>query len=423
MGFQALLVALFFAFVGGLVLNLMPCVLPVLSIKALSLVKAAQGNPGRARAEGLWYLAGVLVCFAAIGAILVALRAAGEQAGLGFQLQSPFIVAVLALVMLLVGLNLSGVFDLGQSLTSAGQSLTDRSGAKGAFFTGLLAAVVGAPCVGPFMATAVGALVTQPAPIVVLAFVTIGFGMALPVLMLSLSPGLRRFVPKPGAWMETFKQFLAFPMYLTAVWLVWVLAGQAGMPAVSATLFVAVLVAFSAWVFGMTQRGDGGAWSWLGRAVALAGLIGSVALMVNATLSETAKREAGTAEAAQALAQNPDDALDLVWSPEAQAEQLQAGKAVFVDFTARWCITCQVNKQTTLSQPRVRQAFATHDVAFFVADWTDRNDIIAAELARHGWAGVPLYLYYPPGQSEPQILPQLLSPDLVIKTVSAPQAS
>ncbi len=397
----ALLSVLGFAFIGGLVLNLMPCVLPVLSIKAAGLVHTAH-DPKAARADGLAYLAGVLVCFVAFGAVLVALRAAGEQAGLGFQLQYPPVVAAFSLLVFAVGLNLLGVFEIGSSLMGVGSGLASKGGTTGAFFTGLLAAFVGAPCVGPFMAAPVGIALAQPAPIVIGVFAVIGLGLAAPFVALSFTPALARALPKPGRWMETFRQVLAFPMFLTVIWLLWVLAGQAGSDGVLLVIIGATVLSFGIWL----GKRIGGKVP--GRVVAaliiLAALIGPTVLSANMkppTGGQTLAAEAG-AEA---------------WSPELVEQYRSEGRVIFVDFTARWCATCQVNKHVALDSEQARKAFAESNVAFLVADWTNRDSVIADELAKHSRAGVPLYLVYPAGGGEPVVLPQILSPGLVAKAV------
>ncbi len=401
-GWAALLPVLAGAFLGGLILNLMPCVLPVLSIKAASLVRVAH-DPAETRAHGLAYTAGVLVCFVVVGAALIALKAAGEQAGLGFQLQYPPVVAFFALVMFAVGLNLLGVFEMGGSLMGVGGSLAQKQGASGAFFTGLLAGFVGAPCVGPFMAPAVGVALSQPAPVVIGVFLLIGLGMAAPLLLLSFSPALARLLPKPGAWMATFRQILAFPMFLTAVWLLWVLAGQAGSDGVILTVAAAAVLGFGVWFATKFGRGMGGR---LAAAVfILLGLVGpSVAFGLRPASAPIATASAG----------------DSVWEPWSLARiaEIQAeGRPVFVDFTARWCVTCQVNERGALTSAEVKGVLADTNTALLKADWTNRDDIIAAELARHGRAGVPLYLVYPAGGGEPEILPQLLTAGTVVTAI------
>jgi thiol:disulfide interchange protein/DsbC/DsbD-like thiol-disulfide interchange protein len=389
-----LLVVLGFAFLGGLVLNLMPCVLPVLTIKAAGLVNHAH-SPQEARAHGVAYLAGVVVCFAAIGAILVALKAAGDtSAGLGFQLQYSWVVALFALVMFAVGLNMLGVFEMGSSLMNVGGGLADRGGTSGAFFTGLLAAFVGAPCVGPFMAGAVGAAMVQPAPIVMLLFVTMGLGLAAPFLILSFTPALAKVLPKPGKWMITFKQVLAFPMFATALWLLWVLAAQAGTDGVMLALAGAIVLAFGIWLGGKIGAKA------LGRVAAGLVIVGGFMLAPIAMNLPRAE--------AKVAAQD--------WSVE-QVTQLQSeGRVIFVDFTAKWCVTCQVNKGA-MYDPAVQQTFADLEVVFLRADWTNKDSVIAEELKRHGAGGVPLYLVYPAGGGPPKKFDGLLTPAMIQQAV------
>jgi thiol:disulfide interchange protein DsbD len=402
------------AFLGGLVLNLMPCVLPVLSIKAAGLVHTAH-NPAEARLHGVAYTLGVLVCFAAVGAILVALRMAGEQAGLGFQLQYPPMVAVFALIMFAVGLNLLGVFEIGGSLMGVGGNLADRGGASGAFFTGLLAAFVGAPCVGPFMAPAVGVALSQPPLTVMGVFLVIGLGLAAPFLLLSFTPAIARLIPKPGAWMAVFRQALAFPMFLTAIWLLWVLGGQTGADGVIAAVAGATVFAFGVWLAGRIGSGISG------RAVSA----GVILLAVIGT-AMSANMITAPAEAAQGVASSGGEVSSEPWSPE-RVKALQAdGRVIFVDFTARWCATCQVNKKLAIETDEAKAAFAEYDVAFLVADWTNRDSVIAAALAEHQRAGVPLYLMYPASGGPPEVLPQMLTPGLIaaaVRTAAGPGAS
>lgn len=389
------------AFLGGLILNLMPCVLPVLSMKAVGMVSAAAtGHAGEIKSHGVWYTAGVMVSFLALALAILAVRQATGFATLGFQLQHAPTVAVLALIMFGVGLWLMGFFELGTSITNTGSGLASREGAAGAFFTGVLAAVVGAPCVGPFLGAALGAVMSQPASAVIAVFLAMGFGMALPFLVLSFMPGLHKVLPKPGRWMNTLKQAFAFPMFLTAAWLLSVLASLAGAGAVGWTLAGATALAFAVWV-----ARDGGA---VRKGLALAALsVGFVLPAVQANVP------AGTVAGAPELPAYAEG----VWSPETVSAELQAGRPVFVDFTASWCASCQVNKLTTLSSKKVKEAFAEANVAFLVADFTHKDPAIADELKRRGRAGVPMYLWYPAGSSEPEILPELLSQELVIGRV------
>jgi thiol:disulfide interchange protein/DsbC/DsbD-like thiol-disulfide interchange protein len=398
----SLLALLFFAFVGGLVLNLMPCVLPVLSMKAISMVQAAaSGQASEVRAHGIWYTVGVLAAFAVLAAATLAVRAATGSATLGFQLQHAPTVAVLALIMFAIGLWLMGFFELGTSIQNTGGQLADQRGAAGAFFTGLLAAVVGAPCVGPFLGAALGAVMGEPAPTVIAAFLFMGFGLALPFLLLSFVPGLQRRLPKPGRWMETLKQVFAFPMFLTMAWLLSVLGALAGSGAAAWTVAGAIAIAFAIW---LGRRGG------LARIPALGILVFGFGI---AAVSAAQPAPAPGAPAAYA-AKYPAEA----WSEARVSSLVAEGRPVFVDFTAAWCATCQVNKSTTLKSPRVQAALKTANAAFLVADFTRKDPAIAAALKAHRRAGVPLYLWYPAGVSTPQILPEILTPDLVIGVVA-----
>ncbi len=393
-----LLVLLAFSFLGGLALNLMPCVLPVLAIKAAGLVHTAH-DPRRSRAHGLAYLGGVLVCFAAVGALLVGLKAAGDaSAGLGFQFQYAWVVALFAILMFAIGLNLLGVFEIGGSLMGVGSRLAEREGAAGAFFTGLLAAFVGAPCVGPFMGPAVGAAATQPPHVVMAIFLLIGLGLAAPFALLSFTPAFAKVLPKPGRWMETFRQVLAFPMFATVLWLLWVLAGQAGTDGVLAVLGGGIALAFGIWL--SKKIGS----NLPGRIVA--GLVILAAFIVPAVMTTATKAEAVSAGSAAHEA----------WSPERVKGLRAEGRVIFVDFTARWCVTCQFNKGA-MNDPSVKKLFGDLNVAFLEADWTNKDSVIAAALAEHGRAGVPLYLVYPANGGEPQILDQILTVGMIEKAV------
>ncbi|MAT33707.1 MAG: cytochrome C biogenesis protein [Ponticaulis sp.] len=412
LGVAGLLGLLGLAFIGGAILNLMPCVLPVLFIKARSLLPLAGSDQmGEIRAHGIFYAVGVVVCFLAFGVILAALRAAGETAGLGFQLQYPPVVAALALLMFALGLNMMGWFEFGSSFMGVGSGLAEKSGHQGAFFTGLLAAFVGAPCVGPFIGAATGVLVTQPVWVILIVFATMGLGMAAPFLLVSLFPRLVSALPKPGPWMERTKQFFAFPLFLTAVWLVWVLANQAGSAAVAMVGIAATLIAFAIWILKSAPQGK------VGRSIA----IGSAALLillggVVVPLALRGSTGSGVDASGEVTASS---GYDDVWSPERVAALQEEGKGVFVDFTASWCVTCQVNKRTTLHTSSVQNAFDEQNVSLLIADWTSKNKIIADELAKYGRAGVPLYLYFPKEGGEPVILPQILSASLVIDTITA----
>lgn len=388
--------ALVFAFLGGLILNLMPCVFPVLSIKALGVAQRAHEEGGALRRHGLLFLAGVMFSFLALAGALLALKAAGSAIGWGYQLQTPVVIAGLALLFFAIGLNLLGFFDIGTRLQGAGGRLTAAGGDTGAFFTGVLAVVVASPCTAPFMGAAVGFAVVQPALIAMSVFALLGLGLAAPFVALSFAPGLAGLLPRPGPWMVRVKQFLSIPMFATVAWLVWVLDVQAGGAAVAALAAMAALAVAV----------------WLGRTGRRAAAAVAIAAALTATAATAMLGRGGRSDAAVALSQT-------AWSPEKVAALRAAGRPVFVDFTAAWCITCQYNKRTVLTRPDVARAFEKYDVAFLTADWTARDPVIAETLLAHGRSGVPLYLVYPPGEDgEPIVLAPLLTEGRVIEAVA-----
>ncbi|HTK36684.1 MAG TPA: protein-disulfide reductase DsbD domain-containing protein [Caulobacteraceae bacterium] len=400
---MGLLAAIGFAFLGGLILNLMPCVFPVLSIKAAALVRHVE-HPGKARAEGLAFLAGVVVTFLVLAGLLIAARAGGEAVGWGFQLQSPAVVAALCLLMLLVALNLSGVFEVGTSIQGAGSGLAQHGGIVGAFFTGALAVVVAAPCTAPFMAGAIGYAFTLPAAATLAIFAALGLGLAAPFTLIAFIPGLFGRLPKPGGWMEGLRKVLAFPMYGTAAWLAWVFTLQAGAAALPLLFAAALAIAFAAWAWGVAQRADKPAFS---RVVAVLGLAAAVCLAVAGAKTTAAPAAASAVQTVRGgLAAEP-------WSPEKIAMLRAEGRPVFVDFTAAWCVTCQVNERTALAGKRVADAFARTGAVYLKADWTNRDAAIAKALSDQGRSGVPLYLVYGPA-GEPAVLPQLLTEGMVV---------
>jgi thiol:disulfide interchange protein DsbD len=400
------------AVLGGLVLNLMPCVFPILSMKAASLARHAQ-TPHHARSEGLAFFVGTVVTFLVLAGLLIAARAGGQAVGWGFQLQSSGVVAGLALIMFAAGLNLSGVFEIGLSAQGVGSGLANKPGLAGAFFTGVLAVVVAAPCTAPFMAPAIGWALVQPPVIALSVFLALGVGLALPFTALSFAPALFRLLPPPGGWMEGLRKVLAFPMYAAAAWLAWVFAAQSGVAALPFLFAAAVALAFAAWCFGVGQRAASlsAAKSILPHAVAL------VALVVTAAASfEGASLSAPVAKAAETTAAG---AIPIEpWSESRVAELQAAGKPVFVDFTAAWCVTCQVNERTALATKAVADAFAHTGAVYLKADWTRRDAKIANALTALGRSGVPLYLVYGKAAT-PKILPQLLTPGLVVEALDA----
>ena len=402
-----LVLALLFAFVGGLILNIMPCVLPVLAMKALALAGHAGADRRHARAESFTYSAGAVVSFVALGLLIVALRTGGSAIGWGFQLQEPVVVALLALLMFAVGLNLSGVYEV--EAVTAGDTLARRGGLAGAFFTGVLAVAVAAPCTAPFMAAAVGYGLTQSAPVVLAVFAVLGLGFALPFLLLGLWPAMHRILPKPGPWMVRLKHILAIPMYGAVLWLLWVLAQQVDRTGLIAALVGLIALGLALGVWNATRLKS----TWprtIGKVFALVALAATFyAVSIVGVALPPAPAEAASHAG---MKSEPYSAVRL--------EELRGEKrAVFVDATAAWCITCLVNEEAALSRPAVRQAFAEKNIVFLVADWTNKNPAITALLDAHGRSGVPLYLYYAPGAEKPVILPQLLTEGEVLKTIGA----
>lgn len=394
-----LILIVLLAIAGGVLLNLMPCVFPVLSLKAMSLVSSADHNP---RGHGLAYTLGILLSFAVLAGILLALRAAGEAIGWGFQLQSPWFIGALVYLLFLMALSLSGVFEFGTRWMGLGQGLTEQQGLRGSFFTGVLATLVASPCTAPFMGTALGVAITLPALQALLVFLGLGFGLALPMLLLSLIPALARWLPRPGAWMETFKQAMAFPLYLTVVWLLWVLARQTGADALAAVLLGMVMLAFAAWLGGRPEKA--GSLNTLRHSAVGLSLIVAVMAVV-------------AAERSNPEVISPEDVWWQPWSASTLAEiNADPNRGALVNMTADWCVTCLVNERIALSHDDVRATMEANDIVYLKGDWTRRDDAITEYLAQYGRNGVPLYVYYPPGDNpgEPEVLPQILTPGLVI---------
>ena len=409
--FGPFLKAALFALLGGLILNLMPCVFPILAMKAAALAGSAH-DAGQARRDGLAFLAGVLATFLVLAGALLALRAAGQAVGWGFQLQSPTVTAGLALLMLAIGLNLSGVFQIGGSLQGLSVGRWARlGGPAGAFLTGALAVIVAAPCTAPFMAAALGAALLMPWPMALAVFLMLGLGLALPYVLVSWIPGVLDRLPRPGPWMERLKGLLAFPMYGAALWLAWVFSRQTGAEAMGLLLASGLTLALGAWLIGTGQAAAaagrrGLAWMAAGTIAILLAVAGLVA---------AAKAPAEPAANAPA----PGNAIiaSAPWSQAAVDAALAEGRPVLVNFTADWCVTCKINERGALSSPRARAALEAANAMYLVGDWTRRDDAITAELQRHGRSGVPLYLLYTPGRAEPRILPQLLTEGVVVEAL------
>ena len=408
--------AVLFAVLGGLILNLMPCVFPILAMKAAALAASAH-DVGRTRRHGLAFLAGVLTTFLLLAAVLLMLRAAGEAVGWGFQLQSPPVTAGLALLMLAVALNLSSVFHIGGGLQGAGSGPLSRlPGTLGAFFTGALAVVVAAPCTAPFMAFALGAALLMPWPMALMVFLGLGLGLALPFVVVSLTPGLLARLPRPGPWMERLKNLLAFPMYATALWLAWVFSRQTGAEALGLLFVAGLSLALGVWLIG-----GGQAERLAGRRGVLHLTAGAAVLLLAGAALVLAAR-APTAEAGPAAAVSGAGPASAPWSATAVETALAEGRPVLVNFTADWCVTCKINERTSLGSAGVKAAMERSNAVYLVGDWTRRDDAITAELQRHGRSGVPLYLLYSPGSPTPRILPQLLTEGVVIDALKAAES-
>lgn len=404
-----LLVALGFAFLGGLLLNLMPCVFPVLSLKVLGFVEHAGGDRARMRRHGAVFGAGVVLSFLAVAGVLMAIRAAGPEVGWGYQLQSPPVVALLAFLMVAIGLNFLGLFEFGTSLTRLGRVGADQSGYRSSFLTGILAVIVATPCTAPFMGSAIGAALVRPPLEGLAVFAGLGLGMATPYMVLSTWPALLDRLPRPGPWMETLRQALAFPMLAVAAWLLWVLGLQVGVGGATGVLYALLLFAFGGWLLGRAGSAANTTLRRAGRVVAVLALAGSLAWGL------LAARSAPPVAAAAAGGEL------VTWTPyePGVVEAFQAdGRAVFVDFTAAWCITCQVNERVVLAADPVQKAFKVHDVALVRADWTRRDEVIGRALTALGRSGVPVYALYPPEPgAPPRLLPSVLTNAIVLNAL------
>jgi thiol:disulfide interchange protein/DsbC/DsbD-like thiol-disulfide interchange protein len=404
-GSASLGATLLLAFVGGLILNLMPCVFPVLGIKILGFVNQAGHARSKVIAHGLIFASGVLLSFWTLAGVLAILRAGGSQLGWGFQLQSPAFVFVLAALMLVFALNMSGVFEFGLRATSVGGELQTKTGYAGSFFTGVLATVVATPCSAPFLAPALGAALALSTLESFAIFTAIAVGLALPYLLLSIFPGAVKILPRPGAWMETFKQFMAFPLYATVGYLIWVLAGQVADEGLQNILFGLVLIALGVWSYGR--------WNAPGASVGRV-RFGVAALIVAGGCGVWLGWPQGIR--AQGTTEHPGvkDVVWEPWSPEAVEKLRTAGRVVYVDFTARWCATCQANKKLVFHSDDVLKALAEKNVATLRADWTNNDPRITAELAKYHRSAVPFNVIWAPHQADPILLPELLTPGVVL---------
>ena len=408
---------LLYAFIGGLILNIMPCVLPVIALKILGFINHAQQEPSRVRLLGLVYAAGVLASFLVLAGVVIGVKAAGHHAGWGMQFGSPVFLVCLTTLITLVALNLFGVFEVtlgGRTLSAAGQ-LASKQGAPGAFFNGLLATALATPCTAPFLAPALGFAFAQSPSIIILIFLFAGLGLAAPYVVLSWNPAWLKFLPKPGAWMEKFKIAMGFPMLLTAVWLFNLAADDYGRNVLWLGVFL-VLLALGAWIFGeFVQRGRKG--KGVALVIVLILLIGGYAFALENQLHW--RGPAAIADSTAASPATPGGIDWQPWSPETVAKAQNEGHPVLVDFTANWCLTCQVNKKVAIEIPSVRKKLKEINAVALVGDYTHFPDNITTELNRYDRAGVPLVLVYPKDVgAQPIVLPELLTPGIVLDALS-----
>jgi thiol:disulfide interchange protein len=393
------------AFLGGMILNLMPCVFPVLFIKGLALVESSRHEASKVRRHGLVYALGILVSFWAVVALLLGLRAGGKQLGWGFQFQSPGFIAVMALLLFFMGLSLAGMFEIGLTVTNTGSSLAARQGYAGSFFTGVLAMVVATPCTAPFMGAAIGFALAQSAAVSFAVFTALALGLAAPYLALTFNPGWMRILPRPGAWMEVLKQATSALVFGTVIWLVWLFASAAGVDALAALLLAFLLLAIAGWILGR----------WPARRVSSAFALTVIALAVATPLFALWKFPAATQTTASSQAG---------WQPydrQAIEQYRSQGRPVFVDFTAKWCLSCQVNERAVLNRSDVHDRLKNSGIVLMRADWTRHDEAIGSALTELGRSGVPTYVFYVPGQ-QPKLLPEVLTPGLVLGALDEVQA-
>lgn len=387
------------AFLGGLVLNLMPCVFPVLSLKVLGIVEQADREGTKAWHHGAVFTGGVLVSFWALSGLLLVVRKAGQEVGWGYHLQNPMMIAFLAGLFLVIGLNLFGVFEVGEDLTRLSNVAEKKQGYAHSFWSGVLTTLAATPCTAPFMGGAVGFALAQPAWVALLVFSSLALGVAAPYMTLTMFPALLKKLPRPGAWMVTFKQLLAFPMLLAVVWLAWVFGGQMGSDGMAKLLLSLVVLAFASWIYGRWGN------SFVDKTRRLGSVAALLMLLISAGMGYSASQPDAQAEKWQAF------------SPQLVEQLVAEGKPVFVDFTADWCTSCKANELVALSNADVANRFESLGVTLIKGDWTKKDEVITQALAKYGRAGVPLYVLYPGGGREPIILPEVLFPNTVLEAL------
>lgn len=398
------------AFIGGMLLNLMPCVFPVLFLKGLALVQSGAEERHKLRAHGFFYALGILISFWLLVGVLLALRAAGASLGWGFQFQSPIFLFLMAGLLFFLGLSLAGQFEIGLSLTSAGGSLIGKQGYAGSFFTGVLAVIVATPCTAPFMGTALGYAIGAPVAVTFAVFTALALGLAAPYVALTLQPAWTRFLPRPGAWMEVLKQAVSVPIFATVIWLALVVTSGYGAELLAALLVSLLLLAVAGWFLG---RWPAKRWATV---VAVLIVVSVVVLAVYG--QRLASEDSGANQPQLSPKESGVRTTWQPWSADAVQKSLAAGQPVFIDFTAAWCLSCQVNERVALSKPEVMQAFTAKNVALYRADWTREDPAITQALTALGRSGVPVYALYSPGQSDPVLLPQVLTPGIVMDAIA-----
>jgi thiol:disulfide interchange protein DsbD len=402
-----LLEAAFFAFVGGLILNLMPCVFPVLFIKGLSLVQSGNEERHKLRVHGFVYAAGILVSFWVLVGVLLGLRSAGAHLGWGFQFQSPVFLSLMAGLLFFLGLSLAGQFEIGLTLTSAGGSLAQKQGYAGSFFTGVLAVIVATPCTAPFMGAAIGYALSQSAAVTFVVFTALAVGLAIPYVALTMRPAWTRILPRPGAWMEVLKQAVSVLIFGTVIWLAWVLANAYGAGLLAALLVSFLLLAIAGWFLG---RWPAKRWATTVAALIILGVVGLCVVAPG--------RDAGKNYSVRDVLPISLKGTWQPWSADAVTMYQSQGRPIFVDFTASWCLSCQVNERVALGKPEVQKAFSDANVVLMRADWTRYDDNITRTLNGLGRSGVPTYVLYVPGETQPRLLPEVLTPGIVTSALS-----
>ena len=387
--------AILFALIGGLILNLMPCVFPVISLKVLSFVSMGGDDNSKIRNHALSFVGGVMSTFLSIATALIIIRSTGSMIGWGYQLQSPVVVGILTLIMLGIGLVLLTNINFASGLTTIGSSVQSRNDYSGSFFTGVLAVVVASPCTAPFMGAAIGYALLQPSFATLPIFLALGLGFAGPYLLLALKPEWISALPKPGAWMETLKQFFAFPMIATALWLMWVFMVQTSEDALILLLILGLILGIAIWMIATFK----GRWKWIGMLVTLL-----AAVQIFNNLPENSNGMVADASAEQ-------------WSLNIESDLQAQNQAYLINFTAAWCITCQTNEKTAFARDKVKEYIKEQNITYIKADWTNRNEEIAIGLARYERTGIPLYIFWKPGMPRSRILPAVLTEDLLLKSI------